>query len=218
MIRAGWAHPLCAILVSLLAVPSGFAQAPIPAPPPAVPSAPGAPSAQGGSKTPGGTLNIAVLEGNNMVNSIPLLRSTPAVVEVRDSNDLPVEDAAVTFTLPEQGPGGTFVQGGKTFTTRSDARGQAIAPQVIPAGAGKFQITVTATAGDRKGEALISQTNSEGAYVGPPLPPPAWYKKKLIWAVVGGAVVGVVLIIVLTHHSKSTPSTVVITPGPPVFQ
>jgi hypothetical protein len=213
MIRDSIAHPLCAILIVLLAAPSGFAQAP-PAPAPVVPPAA---AVQSAPKTPGTPLSITILEGNNMVNSIPLLRSVAAVVEVRDSNDFPVEDASITFTLPAQGPGGTFVQGGKTFSTRSDARGQAIAPLVVPAGAGKFQIAVTATLGDRKGEAVVNQTNSEGAYVGPPVPPPAWYKKKLTWAVAGAVVAAVVVVIVLKHNSKST-NTVVITPGAPVFQ
>ena len=122
MIRAGFAPPLCAILIFLLAAPSGFAQTPpsaaASAPPAAVP------------RPPGSLLSIDVLEGNNVINSIPLLRSVPAVIEVRDSNDFPVEDADVTFTLPAQGPGGTFVQGGKTFSTRSDARGQPIMGRV----------------------------------------------------------------------------------------
>jgi len=213
MIRESIAHPLCAILIVLLAAPSGFAQAP-PAPAPVVP----APPAAAVQPAPGTPLSITILEGNNIVNSIPLLRSVAAAVEVRDSNDFPVEDASITFTLPAQGPGGTFALGGKTFSTRSDARGQAIAPLVVPAGAGKFQIAVTATLGDRKGDAVVNQTNSEGAYVGPPLPPPAWYKKKVFWVVTGATVAAVVLIIVLRHNSKSTNNTVVVTPGAPVFQ
>ena len=224
MIRAGWAHPLCAVLSFLLAVPSGFAQAPAAAPPPAGPSAPALPSAPAAppptSKAPGATLNITILEGNGAVNSIPLLRSVPVIVEVRDSNDFPVEDAVVTFTLSAQGPGGNFVPGGKTFTTRSDARGQAIAQRITPAGAGKFQITVSATAGERTGEALVSQSNSDGGYAGSALTPTPWYKnkKKLIWVAAGGAVATVVLIVLLKHNSSSGSSTVVITPGPPVFQ
>ena len=218
MIRAGWAHPLCAVLSFLLAVPSGFAQAPAAAPAPAGPSAPAAPPPTTASKAPGATLNITILEGNSAVNSIPLLRSVPVIVEVRDSNDFPVEDAAVTFTLPAQGPGGNFVPGGKTFTTRSDARGQAIAQRITPAGAGKFQSRVSVTAGDRTGEILVSQSNSAGGYAGAALPPTPWYKKKLVWVAAGGAVATVVLIVLLKHHSSSTSSTVVITPGPPVFQ
>ena len=197
--------------------PPGFAQTPstpAPAAPPASSPAATPVAVPATSKAP---LSITVLEGNNVINSISLLRSIAAVIEVRDANDFPVEDAAVTFTLPAQGAGGTFALGGKTFSTRTDARGQASAPLIVPAGAGKFQIDVTATAGDRKGEGFVTQTNSTGAYVGPPLPAPSWYKKKLVWVVAGGLVAGIVAIILLKHNSSSTP-TVVVTPGTPVFQ
>ncbi len=231
MIRASVAHPLCAILSVLLAAPSGFAQAPAaPAPvtpstqaPAATPVTPAVPSAQTALPAPraplaGTPLSIAILEGNNSVNSIPLLRSVAPVIEVRDTNDFPVEDAVVTFILPAQGPGGTFAPGGKTFLTKSDSRGQAIAPAIIPSGVGKFQIAVTAVLADRKGDSVIIQTNSDKAYVGAPLPTPSWYKKKLTWAIAGGAVAAVVLVIVLTHHKTTSNTTVVVTPGSPVFQ
>jgi hypothetical protein len=207
MIRAGIAHPLCVFLAILLAAPYGFGQTP-PAPvasaamPSAVPT------------TSGTRLTIGILEGSNAVNSISLVSSVALAIEVKDSNDYPVEDASVTFTLPVQGPGGVFPQGGGTFSTRSDARGQAIAPAIVPAGVGKFRIVVTATAGDRKGEAVVSQTNSEGSYFGPALPPRAWYKRKIFWALAGGAVAAIIVVVVL-HNSSS--KTVVVTPGTPVI-
>src|SRR5262249_49768578 len=109
---------------------------------------------------PSPPLSIGVIEGKDAVNSIPRLHSTPPVVEVRDQNEFPVEGATVVFTLPEQGPGGTFLNKRTTFTTRSDAKGQATAPFLMNNIPGKFQIKVTATAGNRKAEALITQTNS----------------------------------------------------------
>jgi hypothetical protein len=217
MIRAGLAHPLCAILSILLAAPPGFAQVAPVASPAVAPPASAAPVAPAAPRAPGSPLSVIVLEGNNVVNSIPLVRSVAAAVEVRDSNDFPVEGATIVFTIPADGPGGTFAQGGKTFSTRSDSRGQAIAPVIIPAGAGKFQIAVTATLGDRKGDAVVNQTNSDAAYVGPPLPGKAWYKRKLVWAVAGVIVAGVIVLIVIKHNSNSN-HTVVITPGAPVFQ
>jgi hypothetical protein len=207
MIRAGIAHPLCAILIVLLAAPSGFAQAG------AAPVAPAAP------KVPGTPLTITILEGENAVNSISLLRSVAPVVEIRDSNDFPVEDASVTFTLPATEPGGSFAQGGKTFSTRSDVHGQAIALPIVPSGPGKFQIGVTAIAGDRKGDTVINQTNAVGAYIGSAIPKQAWYKRRLIWAIAGGAVIAVLVVaIVHSRGGSSSGSTVVVTPGVPVFQ
>jgi hypothetical protein len=217
MIRAGLAHPVCAILIVLLAAPSGFAQPPVAVPP--APTAP--PTATPATspplpQVPPTPLTIVILEGNNAVNSIPLVSSTAAVVEVRDSNDYPIEDASVTFTLPDRGPGGVFAQGAKTFSTKSDARGQASAPVIIPTGAGKFKIVVTAIAGDRKGQTVVSQTNSEGSYTGPAMPSRPWYKKKLFWFLAGGVVVAVVVVVVLLHSSSSG-STIVVTPGAPVI-
>jgi hypothetical protein len=220
MIRARVTHPVCAILITLLAAPSGFGQAPAAAPvpsaqnpptqAPAVPLPAPAPAAPKGSGT---ALGIVALEGNNAINSTTLGRSIAAAVEIRDSNDFPVEDAAVTFTLPASGTGGTFAPGGRTFETRSDARGQAIAPFVVPVGVGKFRITVNATAGDRKGVGFVTQTNSAGSYVGPPLPPKPWYLNRKIWVIAGVGIAGLVVFLVLRGGSK----TVVITPGTPVF-
>jgi hypothetical protein len=222
MTLSGAARTLCVILAGLMAVPSGFAQAP-PAPAAATPSpAPAAPTPLPRPAPPSpltSTLGITVLEGKNAINSIPLLRSTAPIVEIRDSNDFPVEGATVVFTLPEAGTGGTFAGGSTSFSTRSDSHGQAAAPPVVPKAAGKFQINVTASIGDRKGETVISQTNSTGTYTGPPVAGRPFYKRKLTWLIAGGAVAAIVIVVVLTHHSGSSPPTdVVITPGAPVFQ
>ena len=207
MIISGVVRPLCIVLTILIATPCGFAQAPPPAPGTSAPTVAAPP------------LNIAVLEGKNAVNSVSLLRSVAPVVEIRDQNDFPVEGATVVFTLPEQGVGGTFAGDGTSFSTRSDSHGQASAPPIVPRQAGKFQIKVAATAGDRKGEVVITQTNAMGAYVGPPVPGRPFYKKKLTYVIAGGAVAAIILAITLTHHSGSGSSnTIVITPGTPVFQ
>ena len=95
------------------------------------------------------------------------------------------------------------------------------APPIVPRNAGKFQIKVAASAGDRKGEAVISQTNATGDYTGPVVPARPLYKKKLTWLLVGGAVAAAVIVIVVTRHSSSSSNssnTVVITPGTPVVQ
>jgi hypothetical protein len=224
MIRARFTHPVCAFLITLLAAQSGFGQVPSASPSPSAQVPPGqAPAAPPVGAIPapapappkgaGTGLGIVVLEGNNSINSTSLGRSVAATVEIRDSNDFPVEDATVTFTLPAVGTGGTFAPGGRTFQTRSDARGQAIAPFVVPVGLGKFRIAVSATAGDRKGEGFVTQTNSAGSYVGPPLPPKPWYLNRKIWLFAGAGIVGIILLVELRGGSKP----VVITPGTPVF-
>ena len=190
----------------LIAAYSGVADAQVSAP------VSGAPQV-----APAAPLKIAVLEGANAVNSTTQLRAISPVVEIRDQNDFPVEGATVVFTLPDQGALGTFVGGGNSFTTRSDSRGQASTPLILPRQAGKFEIKVSASAGDRKGDAVIRQTNSDRSYVGPQIVSRPWYKRWKPLVIIGGAtVVTVVLVVVLTSGSKS--SSTVITPGVPVFQ
>ena len=56
-------------------------------------------------------LRVYVLEGKAAVNFIPSRKGTTPVVEVRDENELPVENASVEFRLPENGSGGEFEGG-----------------------------------------------------------------------------------------------------------
>jgi hypothetical protein len=200
-------------LATLLAMPAGFGQTP----PQATSPPTSAPNPQSAAQAAAlvSPIRIAVLEGDNAVNSIPLKQSVTPIVEVRDENEFPVEGATVVFTLPPTGPGGLFPNGQTVFTTRSDLQGQASAPFTMNGVAGKFQIKVTATAGNRTAQATITQTNSAGAYIGPNVAPRAWYKKWGVWAVAGAAVAaGTVLLV--RRGGDSTP-TIVFTPGGPVF-
>jgi len=190
---------------------AGAAQPPAnPAPSDQVPANPNGPFAQQ-------RLHLMVLEGDKVTNSIPTQQSTAAIVEVRDANDFPVEGAEVVFTL-SNGSAGTFARGGLTYTTRTDVSGQAAAPPVIPKSAGKFEINVTATLGNRKGETQITQTNSTNAHIAEAKPVGGgggtpFYKRKLFWIATGVAAGGIVAAVLLTGSS----STVTVTPGTPVF-
>lgn len=111
----------------------------------------------------GGTperLRIIALEGQGAVNSLVTSSAVAPVVEVRDENGRPVEGAAVTFTLPESGPGGLFEGGQRTQTSITDMRGQAgargYAINQLP---GRFSISVSAKYEGRTGALLITQVN-----------------------------------------------------------
>jgi hypothetical protein len=88
-------------------------------------------------------LRIVVLEGEDGVN---IIKKKTAV-------------RAVTFLLPNFGPTGNFAQGGKVFTTVTDATGRATASSFQPSGAGTFQINVSASYQGQRGTTTISQTN-----------------------------------------------------------
>jgi hypothetical protein len=113
------------------------------------------------AQQPSPGLRIIPLEGNNAVNSIPILTVTPPVVEVRDENERPVEGAAVTFKLPSSGPGATFGQSGTAQTGITDARGQVgVTGYTMNKQPGRFLIEVTAAHEGRAGRVLMTQINS----------------------------------------------------------
>jgi len=70
-------------------------------------------------------LHIQVTEGEGAVNPAGARTARPLVVEVTDETGKPVEGAAVSFHLPEEGPGGTFGSGLRTDVTVTDTRGRA---------------------------------------------------------------------------------------------
>ena len=203
MIRPGILRAICAILAATIASPYLAGQDT---------TTPAQTQPAGAVQ---GRLNITVLEGDKSINSISLLHSTAAVVEIRDENDFPVEGATVIFTLPSGGSAGTFNQSGLSYTAKSDVSGQAAAPPVVPKSPGKFEITVTATLGNRKGQAVCTQTNSTGAYSGAALPGRPWYKRRLVWIIGGAAIATVAVVVVL--ETSSGPSSVSVTTGAPVF-
>jgi len=175
---------------------------------------PSASATAGASDPVASELRLRALEGDNVVNSTSLGRAVAPVVEVRDENEFPVEGASVTFSVHEVGPGGTFPGGSHSFTVNSNAQGQATCPFRPNLEPGKFKFTVVATSGARKGQIVLTQTNSNSGYVGRVEPRRPLYKKWYFWAIVGGAAAAGVAVWA-TNRSSST--TVVITPGGPVF-
>jgi hypothetical protein len=110
-------------------------------------------SAQGG-------LNLVVVEGEGAINNIRQRTAREPVVQVEDENHKPVAGAAVVFTLPSNGAGGTFAEGARTLTVITDNQGRAVARGFQPnAVKGRFQIRVTASHSGRTASMTISQTN-----------------------------------------------------------
>lgn len=70
-------------------------------------------------------LHIQVIEGEGAVNPAGARTARPLSVEVTDETGKPVEGAAVSFHLPEEGPSGAFGSGLRTDVAVTDARGRA---------------------------------------------------------------------------------------------
>ncbi|HTX39558.1 MAG TPA: hypothetical protein VME43_31280 [Bryobacteraceae bacterium] len=109
-------------------------------------------------------LNIVVVEGEGAINNIKQRTAREPVVEVQDENHRPVAGAAVVFSLPTQGAGGTFAGGVHSLTVITDAQGRAVAHGFRPNGVkGQFQIHVNASLNGSTGSTNISQSNAAGA-------------------------------------------------------
>jgi len=101
-------------------------------------------------------LRIVVLEGEGAVNIIERMTAVAPVVEVRDSNDLPISGAAVLFLLG--GRNATFSGGGRQVSLVTDALGRARA-SLTATGKGTLNIQVRATFQNQAATATIHQTN-----------------------------------------------------------
>jgi hypothetical protein len=165
------------------------------------------------------------LQGQDSVNNLETRTATSPVVEVRDSNDVPVAAAEVTFELPQAGPG-AFFEGQQTkHVARSDLRGQAAVPGYRPnSDSGRFQIKVTASSAGRTGSTTIRQTNSakEFSESKPDKRMAAW-KKLVIWGAIIGTGAGLGIYFATRDEPPPPaappppPPTIIISPGAPVI-
>ena len=102
-------------------------------------------------------LRIVVLSGNDNINIISQGTAVPALVEVRDRNDLPVSGASVLFMLGEGGTA-TLNAGLSQVSLTTNALGQA-AVTVNPLASGAVELSVNAAFGGETATAAIVQTN-----------------------------------------------------------
>jgi hypothetical protein len=163
------------------------------------------------------SLQIVIVEGEGAINNVKQRVNREPIVQVEDENHKPVAGAAIIFFLPNDGPGGTFANGSTTFTTTSNAQGQAVARGIrFNNQAGSMQIRVAASFAGQTASAIINQTNvlgvaASGASVGGMS---LGTKLLIIGAVVGGGIAAGVII--ANHGGGSTPTapgTITITPG-----
>ena len=90
-------------------------------------------------------LQIQVVEGEGAVHPAGTHPARFLTIEVTDESGRPVEGAAVTFHLPEEGPSGTFANGLRTDVATTDSRGRAtVRGLLMNRIAGRFQIRIVA--------------------------------------------------------------------------
>ncbi len=154
-------------------------------------------------------LQIRVIEGEGAVH-LPGSRSTrPITVEITEETGKPVAGAAVSFHLPEDGPGGAFVNGLRTEVVITDAHGRAslhgLLANRIP---GRFQIRILASKEQaRAGTVSFQYVAEPRGGVTRASAAPAGRRKwiAVVAAVAGGAVAG----IVATRGGAASPAAAV---------
>jgi hypothetical protein len=129
-------------------------------------------------------LNLTIVEGEGAINNIRQRTTREVIVQVEDENRRPIAGAAVVFTLPNQGAGGTFLNGARTFTVTSDPQGRAVARFTPNNVEGKYDLRVNASNQGQTASLVVTQANMLGAAAAGG----ATAKVLIILAIVGGAI------------------------------
>ena len=141
------------------------------------------------------TIQLRIVEGEGTVYPVASRATRGLTVLVTGEDGTPVEGAAVSFRLPEDGPGGTFTSGLRTevVTTNSDGRAAVWGMQwnKLP---GRFDIRITAVKDDARAGIVSHQhltdalsTKREKGFSASHRGRTKWL---LIGAVAGGAAAG----------------------------
>jgi hypothetical protein len=159
-------------------------------------------------------LQIQFVEGEGAVHA-PGSRSARALtVEVTDETGRPVAGAAVSFHLPEDGPGGVLANGLRTDVGITNEQGRvSLRGLQVNRTPGRFQVRVVASKEQARAGAMASQYVAEARS---PMAESAASKGRAKWVVVaalvgGGAAAGILSM--GRSASGSTPSAVVAPPA-----
>jgi hypothetical protein len=166
------------------------------------------------SNTQSSGLVITILDGEGALNDIRQRTAREPIVEVQDENHKPVAGAAVLFTLPNSGAGGSFAGGVQTFSTVTDSAGRAVAHGLQPNNvSGSYNIHVHVSFNGASSETDIHQQNVSGqSSVAHHAGHAALGAKAITLIVVAGAVAATVATVVVTQGGGSS---TVISAGPP---
>jgi hypothetical protein len=132
-------------------------------------------------------VRLRVVEGEGAVHQAGSRSGRPLTIEVTDETGQPVEGAAVSFRLPEEGPGAVFASGLRTDIAISGSNGRAsVHGMRFNRTAGPFEIRVTASKDQARAGVVIRQyiAGDSGAAARPGV------SKK--WVLAGLAAAGVV--------------------------
>jgi len=108
-------------------------------------------------------LRIRIAEGDGAAYAIGSRATRGITVEVTDETGRPVDKAAVSFRLPDDGPTGSFASGMRTETVITEADGRAsVWGMQWNRVSGRMEVRITAVKGDARAGAIcaLSLTNA----------------------------------------------------------
>lgn len=106
------------------------------------------------------SIAIVVVAGEGAINNVNERVTRDVIVLVEDQSHKPVTGAAVSFFLPNEGPGGTFPNGTNSLTTTTNEQGRAAARGIqFNNQAGPMPIRVSASYAGRTASLIINQSN-----------------------------------------------------------
>jgi hypothetical protein len=134
-------------------------------------------------------LQIKVVEGEGAVHVPGVRGQRPLTIEVTDETGRPVAGAAVSFHLPEDGPGGTFANGLRTEIVITDAHGRATLHglQANRIG-GRFQLRILASKEQARAGIVSFQYVAESKGGAPVAAASSVSHRK--WIVIGAGIAG----------------------------
>ncbi len=136
-----------------------------------------------------GILQIKVLEGEGAVHTAGARTTRPLVVSVTDETGRPVAGAAVSFRLPEEGPGGTFGGGLRSDLAITDDHGRASMRRFqVNRFPGQFEIRISVAKEQVRAGTVsfqyVSDAKQAGAAAG------RWRRWKTVMVVAAAAAAG----------------------------
>ncbi|HET8546755.1 MAG TPA: hypothetical protein VFL57_02065 [Bryobacteraceae bacterium] len=166
-----------------------------------------------------GGLQVEVIAGGGVSNSLRQATAHPVTVQVRDREGRPVPEATVTAVLPPSGAGAAFAWGSEISSKQTNSEGLAtFSGMRLRPVEGEFPIRITAAANGAS--STVTALQSVRAAAPASVTPSRWSRRRLVMLGVVSAGTAAAIIAATSGHGAAAPTgpsgTGAYTPGLPV--